>query len=70
MEQAILTASDAGPSDVFGYSVAISGDTVVVGSYGGNSQGAAYVFSKPGNGWATAIQPRCRAFTAIFVSVG
>jgi hypothetical protein len=35
--------------DYFGYSVAISGDTVVVGAYmedgGGNDRGAAYVFT-------------------------
>ena len=44
-----LTASDGASEDLFGVSVAISGDTVVVGAYyadvGGNrGQGAAYVF--------------------------
>lgn len=37
----------------FGGSVAISGNTIVVGapSYGTNNQGTAYVFVKPANGW-------------------
>jgi len=45
-----LTASDAGASFRFGYSVAISGSTIVVGARGGNSNaGAAYVFEKGGS---------------------
>ena len=45
-----LTASDGGGANYFGTSVAISGDTIVVGAYGHNgSQGAAYVFEKPGD---------------------
>jgi hypothetical protein len=44
-----LTASDGAPGDLFGYSVSVSGDTVVVGArfadIGTNAdQGAAYVF--------------------------
>jgi FG-GAP repeat len=39
-------------SILFGYSVAISGDTVVVGSPN-NGVGAAYVFLKPTKGWRT-----------------
>ena len=47
--------------DYFGDSVSISGNTVVVGAYdatvGGNSgQGAAYVFTEPGSGWASMTQ--------------
>jgi hypothetical protein len=43
---------------VFGSSVAISGDTVVVGALGDNigpnpDQGAAYVFVKPSGSWTT-----------------
>jgi hypothetical protein len=45
-----LTASDAGDMDYFGWSVAISGDTVVVGADGedgaGSNRGAAYVFAR------------------------
>jgi hypothetical protein len=45
-----LTASDAAAGDWFGYSVAISGDTVVVGAPGdddnGSQSGSAYVFGR------------------------
>ena len=47
-----LTASDGTATDHFGISVAVDGDTVVVGAYGDGS-GSAYVFTKPGNGWVT-----------------
>jgi len=58
VQLAELTASDATYDDYFGASVAISGDTVVVGAdgttIGGNQQqGAVYVFVKPKNGWKT-----------------
>ncbi len=43
-----LTASDAETGDLFGISVAVSGDTIVVGAWvedaGGSDAGAAYVF--------------------------
>jgi hypothetical protein len=49
-----LVASDAGDSDFFGYSVSISGDTVVVGAYRedgtGADRGAAYVFDRNNGG--------------------
>ncbi|MDJ0610038.1 MAG: FG-GAP repeat protein [Kiloniellales bacterium] len=55
-EQAKLTASDAAAEDFFGSSVAISGDTVVVGAYrdddAGNSSGSAYVFQRNGTAWS------------------
>ena len=58
-EPAELTADDAATGDAFGYSVAISddGNTIVVGAqtkYSGAKWdvGAAYVFTKPNNGWA------------------
>ena len=55
-EQAKLTASDAAAGDVFGVSVAISGDTVVVGAYGnddaGPDSGSAYVFQRSGTAWS------------------
>ena len=64
-ESAKLTASDpaeANPfGDAFGESVAVDGDTVVVGapggvaSTGGQKFGAAYVFVKPAAGWAGAL---------------
>ncbi len=51
-----LTADDGAAWDCFGNSVAISGDTVVVGAIfddpGGNSeQGSAYVFTRNGSTW-------------------
>jgi hypothetical protein len=56
-ENAKLTASDGAASDYFGKSIAISGDTVVVGAYlddnKGSDFGSAYVFVKPNSGWAT-----------------
>ena len=47
-----LTASDGASGDTFGYSVSISGNTVVVGAYsatvnGNSNAGAAYVFATP-----------------------
>ncbi len=60
-ETAKLTASDGAASDLFGQSVAISGDTVVVGADGDDvganaDQGSAYVFVKPGGGWVSATE--------------
>ena len=54
--QATLTASVRGGSDFFGSSVAVSGDTVVIGATGdddkGSGSGSVYVFTKPVGGWA------------------
>ncbi|MGJ8724877.1 MAG: hypothetical protein ACSHYB_10005 [Roseibacillus sp.] len=54
--QAKLRANDAAASDSFGESVAISGDSVVVGADGdddgGSSSGSAYVFTRSGSSWA------------------
>jgi len=55
-QQAKLTASDAAPGDQFGRSVAISGDTAVIGASGdddgGSSSGAAYVFVRSDGSWS------------------
>src|SRR5919197_1391765 len=67
-QQAYLKASNTGDRDVFGFSVAVAGDTVVVGALSedsnatgidGNqadtsadSAGAAYVFTRTGNIWS------------------
>lgn len=52
--------SDAAAGDRFGWSVALSGDTVLVGAYldddAGASSGSAYVFVKPGTGWADGTE--------------
>ena len=55
-QQAKLTASDGAADDYFGYSVALSGDTALVGAYwddvGANyDQGSAYVFTRSGTTW-------------------
>jgi hypothetical protein len=57
MQQAKLTAGDGANSDEFGWSVALDGDTALVGAYdakvGANSdQGSAYVFTRSDNTWA------------------
>ncbi|MBM3945241.1 MAG: hypothetical protein FJ317_07135, partial [SAR202 cluster bacterium] len=52
-QQAKLTASDGAAGDFFGISVAISGDSVLVGAYGdGGARGAAYVFTRSGTTWS------------------
>ena len=60
-ETAKLTASDGAALDWIGYSVAIDGDTIVVGAPGGPTgpttvPGAAYIFVKPGTSWANMTQ--------------
>jgi len=56
-QTAKLTASDGVSSDQFGHSVAISGDTVVVGARAHDGfKGAAYVFEKPVGGWSDMTQ--------------
>lgn len=46
-----LTASDAAADAHFGFAVAISGDTIVVGAFGDSSyRGAAYVFERNADG--------------------
>ena len=52
-QQAKLTASDGVALDQFGSSVAMAGDTVVVGAvFDDASQGSAYVFARTGSTWA------------------
>lgn len=55
IEEVKLTADDAAGGDLFGHSVAISGDTIVIGAledddFGVNS-GSAYVFVRSGGIW-------------------
>jgi hypothetical protein len=51
-QQAKLLASDGALADKFGYSVAISGNTIVVGAYNDDAPlsngGSAYVFVRSG----------------------
>jgi hypothetical protein len=54
-QQQKLTASDAAAGDRFGFTVAISGDTVIVGAYmedtGGTDAGSAYIYTRSGTTW-------------------
>ena len=55
IEQAKLTAPDGMDEDLFGYSVSISGDYVVIGSHydddNGSESGSAYIFYRSGTNW-------------------
>jgi hypothetical protein len=57
-QQAKLTASDGAAVDLFGYSVALSGDTVLVGArfddddIDGDNSGSVYVFTRNGTTWS------------------
>ncbi len=62
IQSATLTAAGGVPNDHFGRSVAVSGDTVVVGSA---SPGRAYVFVRPSAGWSGT-----RTQTATLVAAG
>jgi hypothetical protein len=53
-QTAELTAANGQASDFFGFSVSISGNTVVAGApSGANTYGAAYIYVEPENGWQT-----------------
>jgi uncharacterized protein (DUF2345 family) len=66
-QTAELTASDAYAFLDFGTSVGISGNTIVVGSYGNNS---AYVFTEPQGGWTnmteTAVLSNTNGIATLF----
>jgi hypothetical protein len=65
-----LTASASGTAnEEFGYSVAIDGDTIVVGTSPASSAGKAYVFVKPANDWAASNAPAA-TLTATGVAAG
>jgi hypothetical protein len=57
-QTAELTASDGQAGDELGWSVAVSGGTIVAGARGvqvgsNDSQGAVYAYTEPAGGWAT-----------------
>ena len=55
----MFTASDGKEKDQFGVSVAMDGDTVVIGADAlneTNSTGSAYVFTKPAAGWVDSTE--------------
>jgi len=55
IEEQKLLASDGVAGDVFGFSVSIKGDYLIIGSHGnddnGGNSGAAYIFKNNGNTW-------------------
>jgi len=56
-QSAKLAASDGVSKDELGRSVAISGNTIVVGSTGKNrKQGAVYLYLKPADGWKNTTE--------------
>ena len=54
-ELAKLTAIDGFPNDQFGFSVGITGDTIVVGAPGNSSTHATYVFRRSGSTWNLVV---------------
>jgi len=57
VQQQWLSLNDGQPDDYFGHSVAISGDTIVVGAFGDDTgatsnHGAAYAFTRSGTTWS------------------
>jgi hypothetical protein len=73
-EQARLEASDGAADDGFGVSVALDGDTAVVGAYqhdtaGGANAGAVYVFVRSGSTWTEQAKLEAADGTA-FASLG
>lgn len=69
VEQAKIVAADGRAQDIFGASVAISGDTVVMGAPGVDSPGmsdvgAAYVFVRPSGGSTWTQQAKLTADNA------
>lgn len=59
-QQKKLTASDASAGDRFGWSVALDGDTAVIGAFldddDGTDSGAAYVFTRSGTTWSELLK--------------
>lgn len=51
VEEAKLTASDAGRGYAFGRSVSVFGNHAIVGAQGANEKGAAYLFNLDQGGW-------------------
>ena len=60
IEQTKITASDGAEGDLFGYSVAISGDCAVVGAYrddnAGWDSGSAHIFKRNGTEWIEEVK--------------
>jgi hypothetical protein len=57
IQQQKLLASDGNAYDYFGCSVSVSGDKTIVGAYGGDNKGSAYIFIPTGTGTLTVLAP-------------
>ncbi|MGI9255302.1 MAG: FG-GAP repeat protein, partial [Salinispira sp.] len=59
-QQAKLLASDGDGGDYFGCSVAMDGNTTIVGAYGDNDNGtwsgSAYIFTRSGSSWESILE--------------
>ena len=59
-QQVKLTAADGAEGDAFGQSIALSGDTVVIGAphddEKGNDAGSVYVFTRSGTTWSQQVK--------------
>ena len=73
-QQAKLTASDGAADDAFGFSVAVDGDTAVIGAYedddNGTDSGSAYVFTKlsvAGEGIFFPVKTQNDSITIIYI---
>ena len=68
IQQGKLTAGDAAADDGFGGSVALDGDTALVGAYedddGGSGSGSAYVFTRSGMTWGQQAKLTARDYAA------
>jgi hypothetical protein len=66
VETATLTASDGSPGGLFGNSVAIDGNTIIVGDpYAApNQSGAVYVFVEPAGGWKGKLTQTAKLSTS------
>jgi len=72
-QEAQLLADDASVGDEFGYSVAVDGDTALVGAPTGTGIGGAYVFERTGTTWTQArklIEPGANRFGGAVELVG
>ena len=67
VQEAKLTPSDGAPGDEFGHSVAVRGDTIVIGAHkddqGADSSGTVYIFTRADGGWtSTTTAAKLTAF--------
>ena len=66
-QQAKIVSSDLQEGDDYGYSVALDGDTAVVGARyedtGGTSAGSVYVFTRSGTSWSQQAKI-CQLYTS------